>query len=529
MEHKDGTRYPASDKTFTEEELLAIKPDHIYRWMCKRTYGKEDPTAEDNPLYARSSSLAYWKKAISYFMPNTAHWSTSGEGNPTKSKTINKLIKAVKKKETRGTGVKSSADRSLTNNEFLQVVDLIGADQGMEINQRRHQAMLKFQHHLIGRCDDTAHVKKSVLEQSTQFSEYLTVQMRWSKNVQDERDCPKQIILGSMNSKYCCVLGLALFLEKWIGDGQGSVSQWLFADGITDQSSLLEEQDKEAKRCKTNYSASFTRAVRGDVFAATSGAVGNLGTHSIKKYATTMCRRGGATKDDCDYRARWKTRRMQDRYTDTQLDWPDANAASKLCVGGVCVYKVKDGSGITDEWLAKEVAPAISESFGEEVGTILAKPLLWACFDAATVNLVPSTIRHSVVAKFIRLESGVPDGENPIDKVEVIVVESGGTVSLDEIPNEDGIAGDGNGGTNGSALVRSNAQWRTAIYARCSGTAVKVTEVQNNQLAEFAALKVSDEGFFPCGSGDDYYDDTAGVWLREDIMMIDTMYMEQGI
>jgi hypothetical protein len=315
-----------------------------------------------------------------------------------------------------------------------------------------------------------------------------------------------------MNSKYCCVLGLALFLEKWIGDGQGSVSQWLFADGISDDSSLLEDQDKEAVRCKAKYSACFIRCIQSDAF--TMSAKGNLGTHSVKKYATTMCRRGGATKDDCDYRARWKTRRMQDRYTDTQLDWPDVNAASKLCVGGICVYKVKDGSGITDEWLAKEVAPAISESFGEAVGTILAKPLLWACFDDSMVEQVPPTIRHSVRAKFIRLETDIPDGVNPIDKVEVLASECGGTVSLDEVPNDEGEeGGDGNGG----AVARTNTQWRTAIYAKSSSTAVKVTEMQNNQLAEFAAMKVSDDGYLPQGSGDDYYDDTSGVWLRRAI------------
>jgi hypothetical protein len=220
-----------------------------------------------------------------------------------------------------------------------------------------------------------------------------------------------------------------------------------------------------------------------DAFTANEGKVG---THSVKKYAATRCRRGGATKDDTDYRARWKVRRMQDRYTDIQLDWPDVNAASKLCVGGICVYKVKDGSGIADEWLAKEVAPAISESFGDKVRQILAKPLLWACFDASTVDLVPSTIRQSVIAKFIRLESTIPDGVNPIDKVEVIASECGGNVShsLDEIPNE---GGDGGGG--GSALVRSNTHWRTAIYAKASGTSVRVTELQNNQLAEFAELK----------------------------------------
>jgi hypothetical protein len=84
MEHKNNTKYHELDKTFTVEELVTITPEHIYRWMCKRVYDKEDPSADDNPTNCRSSSLQYWKKAISYFMPNTATWTIDGTGNPTK-------------------------------------------------------------------------------------------------------------------------------------------------------------------------------------------------------------------------------------------------------------------------------------------------------------------------------------------------------------------------------------------------------------------------------------------------------------
>jgi hypothetical protein len=114
MEHKNDESYP-SNKTFTDQELLEITPDHLYCWMCSRVFGKEDPTEDDTPLL-RSTSVYYWKKAISYFMPNTASWTiqrganTTGIGNPTKSKRVSNLIKSIKRKETRGTGQKTSAD-----------------------------------------------------------------------------------------------------------------------------------------------------------------------------------------------------------------------------------------------------------------------------------------------------------------------------------------------------------------------------------------------------------------------------------
>ena len=83
-------------------------------------------------------------------------------------------------------------------------------------------------------------------------------------------------------------------------------------------------------------------------------------------------------KDFVDYRARWKSKRIQEQYADTVLPWPDIKTASKLCVGGICKYKLKQGCGLSDEWLIAHVAPGIRECFGDGVAAILAKPLLWA-------------------------------------------------------------------------------------------------------------------------------------------------------
>ena len=89
-------------------------------------------------------------------------------------------------------------------------------------------------------------------------------------------------------------------------------------------------------------------------------------------------------KDDIDYQARWSSNgRMLDRYTDIQLSWPDVHRASKLYNdGGPCKYVLKEAAGFTDKWLCRNVAPNIASSFGNKVGANLAKPLLWATFDA---------------------------------------------------------------------------------------------------------------------------------------------------
>jgi len=46
-------------------------------------------------VHQRPSSMQFAKKAVSYFMPNkTPHW-CNGQGNPTKSDIVNKLINAT--------------------------------------------------------------------------------------------------------------------------------------------------------------------------------------------------------------------------------------------------------------------------------------------------------------------------------------------------------------------------------------------------------------------------------------------------
>jgi hypothetical protein len=91
----------AKDYDFSQQELAAITPTELVWWMCHKVYGKEEPDEDDNPIEGRSNSLLYWKKAISFFMPNHQQtWDAlTNSGNPTKSLYINELIKMVKKKE----------------------------------------------------------------------------------------------------------------------------------------------------------------------------------------------------------------------------------------------------------------------------------------------------------------------------------------------------------------------------------------------------------------------------------------------
>jgi hypothetical protein len=60
----------ACDCNHSDAELCAIQPKHVLRWMNFRTFGTIIPPVDANPIGARSNSLQYWKKAISFFHPD---------------------------------------------------------------------------------------------------------------------------------------------------------------------------------------------------------------------------------------------------------------------------------------------------------------------------------------------------------------------------------------------------------------------------------------------------------------------------
>jgi hypothetical protein len=124
MTFTNGIAY-AKDHQFVQDELAPLTPDDVARWMCQKAYGTPEPDA--NPTQARSSSLEYWKKAISFYMPNVLMpWNAvSRQGNPTRSIEVNTLIKKVKKKEVRKEGVSSKAQRAVTHVEFRRMQSIL--------------------------------------------------------------------------------------------------------------------------------------------------------------------------------------------------------------------------------------------------------------------------------------------------------------------------------------------------------------------------------------------------------------------
>jgi hypothetical protein len=100
MSFLDGEAYH-KDTVFAQDRLAAVTADNLLRWMNFKAFGTPHPPANANPTGCRSSTLLFWKKAISFYVPNKHHpWDSLNErGNPTRSREILDLIQFAKKKE----------------------------------------------------------------------------------------------------------------------------------------------------------------------------------------------------------------------------------------------------------------------------------------------------------------------------------------------------------------------------------------------------------------------------------------------
>ena len=65
-----GQEYPYT-REYTDDEKRQITPKELVRWLNMRTFGSPnpEPNVTIRPL-VRANTLAFWKKAISFHMPD---------------------------------------------------------------------------------------------------------------------------------------------------------------------------------------------------------------------------------------------------------------------------------------------------------------------------------------------------------------------------------------------------------------------------------------------------------------------------
>ena len=144
-----------ADHEFSWEELTELTAQDVSDWMNYHAFGNTIPTEDDNPIHARSSSMYYWKKALSHFMPNkNMQWNEmSGTGNPTKSQIVNNVIKHVRKFKTHCQGAASQARQTLQASEYKAIIKELSKDDDI-IGEHSVLALTAFQFHVIGQIDD---------------------------------------------------------------------------------------------------------------------------------------------------------------------------------------------------------------------------------------------------------------------------------------------------------------------------------------------------------------------------------------
>ena len=448
---RDGVDYPKDRSEFTIEQKATITPEQLVRWMKHRIYDDPDADADIDRPKLRASTILFWKKAISHFMPNKrTDWNElANVGNPTRSNPVNDLIVAIKRKETARLGAPPQARRALFASEFEQAIEMMEQFDDWEVSTFC-VAYFRFQLHFIARGDDSAKLRLPEIKPFHQYPAYgIEGRLCWSKNVHEDRDAPMQLMVGSMDRRYDVLIGLALWLEYHFTHNPGE-NEFVF--GI-----YGEEDPKTIK--EHAYDALKSIFTDGEFNPVDDG---KKGTHSMRKFGCDLARGNGCSKDDTDHRARWKgSDRQQDDYTSTTIPYVDGKVAFALCKGGAVYYMQKQESGMTDQWILDYVVPNLKHRVPHEVAIVLGRALLWQCCDESAYQVVPPEIRQRIEDASSDLVSTgrytVPDGENPVSKIPLICDGVDAQLIIEEAFADEEGEDDGNTGIGGGANNNNDA------------------------------------------------------------------------
>lgn len=260
-------------------------------------------------------------------------------------------------------------------------------------------------------------LRRTDITANLEHPQTLCAQMRWSKNITEERESPRQILLGSMDEKMCVLLNRAIYLEL----SADADCEFLFGNG-SDGDRAIRAGLKEI------------------IDALGAASAGNIGTHSVRKGPATYCARCGMPKDDIESRGRWRgAKRQVDTYVDIQRPYPDARVAACLCGPcGPAIYKATNQPRLTDAFLLSYVAPQIANLMGNKIAATLVLPLLWASVQNVSscgqVQLLPVSLSDRI-RNSIRLVCGTLPSpqENPVQRTSVVVTGHDGFVGLVEL------------------------------------------------------------------------------------------------
>ena len=448
MNFIDNEKYTKSS-SFTKEQVSKLQPKHILAFLTHKAFGKTRRLPDDKPTFARSNHIKNMKMKLSHFMPSASPWAefpgSGGHGNPTRHKSINKLIEDIIKFETRGEGSASRDVRDMTMPEFEKELELFRRSKE-PICRYRNTLIGLYQVQFITRLDDVCNFRIEDPKGNSYYKMALSQSVKWSKNVKDSRNCPDQLLLAAKDHRFCLFLALGLWLEYFLGEQPQST--YMMSHGLP-TSNTKAARKKFTESIKKTYKNQWEREVLKQpefksLFKGSDKRA--LGVHSKRKTGSTQAKRRGAAGDQVDHRGRWVVKKgsriVNQVYINPEDVYADAHVASLLAIGGPIVYKVKEdvGKEITLKWLADSIVPNISKRFGEDECLIrnLGLCVLWLAHDEEACHDLdmPDAMRNRIQAAYNDLPIENKPAQ-PVKRNDLHVYRLGEETVIDEvIPQE---------------------------------------------------------------------------------------------
>jgi hypothetical protein len=146
-------------------------------------------------------------------------------------------------------------------------------------------------------------------------------------------------------------------------------------------------------------------------------------------------------------------------------------------VGGPCKYILKEGFGVTDNFILEHVVPNIRKRYSDVVSLVLGKVLLWFIFTPEGSEYLPQALCKRVQTAYSNVAT-LPADENPVNKVPLVISGHEGEVYLDELGN-DGIPDNA-----GRRLATNERKQLLALHSQVAGLRRVIGGLIKETLAE---------------------------------------------
>ncbi len=136
---------------------------------------------------------------------------------------------------------------------------------------------MNFQFHMLARLDDTCNVLRGNIKVHPNFKFALVTRLNWAKNCNKERDTPWQIMLGSLDSSFCVLISLALWLVTFFRElPYAKLSPYVF--GFSPDCWFPEGGTSSKQVIRKMIALAIKEMVN---------LIGLLGAHSVLKFGVT--------------------------------------------------------------------------------------------------------------------------------------------------------------------------------------------------------------------------------------------------